>query len=115
MRDAVARITDADAEVTALLERAVLRRLEAGCAAPVGIAATLEAEAGADADADADRVALVAEVYALDGARAVRVTHDLARAEVADDAGRAAAAERVVADLLARGAGELADLAGSGR
>ena len=115
VRDAVARITDADAEVTALLERAVLRRLEAGCAAPVGIAATLEAEAGADADADADRVALVAEVYALDGARAVRVTHDLARAEVADDSGRAAAAERVVADLLARGAGELADLAGSGR
>ena len=115
VRDAVARITDADAEVTALLERAVLRRLEAGCAAPVGIAATLEAEAGADPDAGTGRVALVAEVYALDGARAVRVAHDLTRAEVADDAGRAAAAERVVADLLARGAGELADLAGSGR
>ncbi|MFM9577957.1 hydroxymethylbilane synthase, partial [Streptomyces turgidiscabies] len=57
-------LTDPDAEVTALLERAVLRRLEAGCAAPVGITARV---------LPGGELALVAEVYALDGAHAVRV------------------------------------------
>ena len=103
--DDVARITDPDAEVTALLERAVLRRLEAGCAAPVGISATL-APGG---------VALVAEVYSLDGARAVRVERTFSRAEVDGELGRADAAAEVVDELFAAGAADLADLAGSGR
>ena len=105
VRAAVARITDVDAEVTALLERAVLRRLEAGCAAPVGISAML-APGG---------VALVAEVYSLDGARAVRVEREFSRAEVDGEPGRADAAAEVVDELFAAGAADLADLAGSGR
>ena len=113
---ALAALTDPDAEATALLERAVLRRLEAGCAAPVGLTARV---------ADGGAVFLVAEVYALDGARSVRVERSFARAEVlgGDDPGtealgdeaRDAAAADVVAELLDRGAGDLADLAGSGR
>jgi hydroxymethylbilane synthase len=74
----VARLSDADAEATALLERAVLRRLEAGCAAPVGITAVVSG----------DDVSLVAEVYALDGTRAVRVERTFARAAVAGSDGR---------------------------
>lgn len=120
--DDVARITDPDAEVTALLERAVLRRLEAGCAAPVGIAATLETrdehgDDGGDAAGAGSRavVRLVAEVYALDGAQSVRVERNVPKIEAQGAAGREDAAERVVAELLDRGAGELADLAGTGR
>ena len=120
--DDVARITDVDAEVTALLERAVLRRLEAGCAAPVGIAATLETrdehrDDGGDAAGAGSRavVRLVAEVYALDGAQSVRVERNVPKIEAQGAAGREDAAERVVAELLDRGAGELADLAGTGR
>lgn len=100
----VAALTDAEAEVTALLERAVLRRLEAGCAAPVGITA----EAGAV-------VRLAAEVYAPGGDRSIRVEREFDRDAVTGPAARDAAAAEVVTELLARGAGELADLAGSGR
>jgi hypothetical protein len=56
----------------------VLRRLEAGCAAPVGITAVVSG----------DDVSLVAEVYALDGTRAVRVERTFARAAVAGSDGR---------------------------
>lgn len=101
----VALLSDADAEATALLERAVLRRLEAGCAAPVGITAVVSG----------DDVSLVAEVYALDGTRAVRVERTFARAAVAGSDGRKDASEAVVRELLDAGAGDLADLAGSGR
>ena len=104
--DVVAVLTDAEAEATALLERAVLHRLEAGCAAPVGIAARVAGQ---------ESIALVAEVYALDGARSIRVERTLARAAVAADAGRDAAATDVVRELLDAGAGDLADLAGSSR
>jgi len=129
----LAALTDADSAITALLERAVLRRLEAGCAAPVGIGARVVGlgdaavahpplVAATDAgtrpigtDDAARAVALVAEVYALDGTRSVRVERVVDHAAVVDDAGRDAVAAGVVAELLARGAGELADLAGSGR
>ncbi|RLK48950.1 hydroxymethylbilane synthase [Microbacterium telephonicum] len=100
-RALVARITDADAETTSLLEREILRLLEAGCAAPVGIAADLVG----------DDVRVIAEVYALDGASAVRVERRVQRDGA--DAGRGALAAAVVAELLERGAGELADLAGT--
>lgn len=123
----IAALTDADAAVTSLLERAVLRRLEAGCAAPVGISARIadaarpsgvvggdaaERQLGTD---EPGAVVLIAEVYALDGARSVRVERTFARAGVTDEAGRDDVAARVVADLLDAGAGELGDLAGSGR
>lgn len=105
--DDVALISEVASAEVALLERAVLRRLEAGCAAPVGIVAS-HGPAG-------DRVALVAEVYALDGARAVRVERTFPRAAIADEDGRVHAADAVVTALLAAGAGDLADLAGSSR
>ncbi len=98
----VPAVSDPGSADLALLERAVLRRLEAGCAAPVGITARGD-------------VSLLAEVYALDGARVVAVEHALERSGVQTEAGRAAAAENMVAELLDAGAGELADLAGSGR
>ncbi|WP_061782170.1 hydroxymethylbilane synthase [Microbacterium hominis] len=138
----IAAISDADAEVTALWERAVLRLLEAGCAAPVGISARLAEAAGPDVSMRPARsttgglvpvvergpqavppvvergpqarvetpVTLVAEVYALDGARAVRVAHTATREELADAAGRDLAAASVVAALMDAGAGDLADL-----
>lgn len=103
--DALAAVGDTASTTSSLLERAVLRRLEAGCAAPVGISATLN---------DAE-VELIAEVYALDGSRSVRVTRRLATVEVADESGRTEAARSVVAELLDGGAAALADLAGTGR
>lgn len=103
----VGRIGDAASTAASLLERAVLAQLEAGCAAPVGISA--------HAVAPAADVKLVAEVYALDGARSVRVERAYAPADIAHDAQRAAAAAAVVSELLAQGAAGLADLAGSGR
>lgn len=99
----VAAVDDADSRTTALLERAVLRRLEAGCAAPVGIAARIEGDA----------VALTAEVYALDGTASVRATRVVTRVEA--EADPAVIAEVVVAELIDGGAAELADLTGSGR
>jgi hydroxymethylbilane synthase len=96
----VARIDDADAAEEALLERAVLRRLEAGCAAPVGITAVVTGDA----------VTLAAEVYALDGSASVRAERVVARRADRDEV-----AGDVVDELLSRGAGELADLAGSAR
>lgn len=102
----VALVTDPASAQIALLERAVLRRLEAGCAAPVGIGASHDGAGG---------VALLTEVYGLDGARAVRAHRLFAATAVADDAGRADAANAVVTELLDAGAGDLAELAGSGR
>jgi hydroxymethylbilane synthase len=100
---ALRRIADADAELAAPLERAVLARLEAGCAAPVGVSARREDAA----------LVLVAEVYRPDGGARVRSERRVAVAEVADPAGRDALARAVVAELLAGGAAELADLPGS--
>lgn len=105
MLDAVARVSDPGAALTSGWERDVLRRLEAGCAAPVGISAVHRA----------GDVTLTAEVYALDGARAVRVERVLPESVLVDPAARDAAAAAVVAELLDGGAGELADLAGAGR
>lgn len=96
-------VGDADAETQSLLERAVLRRLEAGCAAPVGISAREEEGV----------IALHAEVYALDGTHTVSAVHRLMAADVGDDAGRAAAADVLVTELLDGGAAELVDLAGA--
>lgn len=105
--DEVARINDVPSAEVALLERAVLRRLEAGCAAPVGIDARHVPASGDPV------VALIAEVYALDGARAIRVERTFARDAVADDRGRAEAADAVVSELLDAGAGDVADFGAS--
>lgn len=103
---ALAALSDAESEITSLFERAILRRLEAGCAAPVGIGARITGST---------QLALVAEVYALDGARAVRVERSFDRTALESAAGRDEGAADVVDELLSAGAGDLADLAGSGR
>jgi hydroxymethylbilane synthase len=101
----VAGIHDSDAGTTSLLERAVLRRLEAGCASPVGISAGPVAATGATR-----RVRVISEVYGADGAGAVRAERTVDLAQAASDAGRETVAEEIVAELLAGGADTLADL-----
>lgn len=98
---ALRAINDPDAEARALTERAILARLEAGCAAPVGISVREQGDA----------LHLVAEVYSTDGARVVRVSESLDPAHVREPAARAAVAERVVAALLAGGAADLVEAA----
>lgn len=100
---AVRSIEDADARITSGVERAVLARLEAGCAAPIGVSATVSGDA----------VSLVAIVYALDGSREAGTEHVLARGEVDTEAGRTAVAAAVVDELFAAGAASLAELGGA--
>ncbi len=102
---AVRSIEDADARITSGLERAVLARLEAGCAAPIGVSAAISDDA----------VSLVAIVYALDGSRSVRVERRVPRSEVDTDSGRIAIAAGAVEELLAGGAASLAELGGAQR
>lgn len=93
-RGAVARSDDADARLAADLEREVLRILEAGCAAPLGVTAVVEE----------GTVRVRASVYALDGSDEVTVSAEADRS----DAG--GLGERIARDLLAAGAAELAPL-----
>lgn len=93
-RAAVARSDDADTRLAADLEREVLRILEAGCAAPLGVTAVVEE----------GTVSVRASVYALDGSDEVTVSAEADRS----DAG--GLGERIARDLLAAGAGELAPL-----
>lgn len=93
-RAAVARSDDADTRLAADLERGVLRILEAGCAAPLGVTAVVEE----------GTVSVRASVYALDGSDEVTVSAEADRS----DAG--GLGERIARDLLAAGAGELAPL-----
>lgn len=101
---AVSLIDDAESASRALLERAVLRRLEAGCAAPVGISAT----------GLGDETVFLAEVYAPGGARTVRAGRAL-NADLASPAERESIAADVVAELLDGGAADIADLPGTSR
>lgn len=101
---AVSLIDDAESTSRALLERAVLRRLEAGCAAPVGISAT----------GLGDETVFVAEVYAPDGARTVRAGRAL-HADLESHDEREGIAADVVAELLDGGAADIADLPGTSR
>jgi len=93
-RAAVARSDDADTRLAADLEREVLRILEAGCAAPLGVTAVVEE----------GTVSVRASVYALDGSDEVTVS---ATADRPDTGGLG---ERTARDLLAAGAAELAPL-----
>jgi hydroxymethylbilane synthase len=96
---ALAAIDHRPSRLAAIAERAVLAGLQAGCAAPVGAHAKL----------DADQLQLAAIVVAVDGSHSV---HAQASAS-ADDAGASAAGAQVVADLLGQGAAELVDLGAS--
>ncbi|TGO04641.1 hydroxymethylbilane synthase [Serinibacter arcticus] len=95
-RAAVALTDDADARLAADLEREVLRILEAGCAAPLGVTAVVDDGAGT--------VSVRASVYALDGSDEVTVTASADRPEAGG------LGERIARDLLAAGAAELAPL-----
>ncbi|RZI93271.1 MAG: hydroxymethylbilane synthase, partial [Microbacterium sp.] len=98
----VARVGDAVSTTASLLERAVLAKLEAGCAAPVGISARPRGSAAGSSSptgpsSSPAQIDLVAEVYALDGAQHVRVERSVDPADVAGADQRAAAAAEIVA------------------
>lgn len=106
---ALAAIDDLPTRLSATAERAVLARLEAGCAAPVGAFCQ---DAGG-------RLALQAAVAAVDGSRTVRSEAALelpsplpAKPDgLADLAGAAhQLGVRVAEDLLSQGAADVADL-----
>jgi hydroxymethylbilane synthase len=100
------RVLDhASSRLAVLAERAVLARLEAGCAAPIGATAVL----------DDEMLFLSATVYAIDGSRSLTSSHALVvegsaaeRALLPVELG-----ERVADELLALGAADLAPLGGS--
>lgn len=94
-----ARIDHRPSRIAAEAERAVLARLEAGCAAPIGAHAFIED----------GMFFLSARVYAPDGS--ARVT--ASQAAYVADGGLDALAERVADELLANGAAELAPLGGA--
>lgn len=88
--------------MTALAERAVLARLEAGCSAPIGASALL----------DGELLFLSATVYALDGSSSLTSSHALVvegsqveRAALPTELG-----DRVADELLRLGAADLAPL-----
>jgi hydroxymethylbilane synthase len=97
LRAALAALDDPASRRAALAERAVLARLEAGCAAPVA----------AHAVADGGRMVLVAAVTSTDGAHELREAAE----GVASDEGAVGLGTRVADLLLAAGAAELVELA----
>lgn len=94
LRDIVARSDHRNTRLAACIERDVLRTLEAGCAAPLGVSAVVSD----------DTVTVTATVYALDGSGEVTAR---AAADIDEADGLGAAVAR---DLLAAGAAELAPL-----
>ncbi|MGN6327041.1 hydroxymethylbilane synthase [Pseudolysinimonas sp.] len=99
---ALRRVEHQPSRLAAEAERAVLRRLEAGCAAPLGVHALLE-----------DGLLFVsARVYALDGGSSLTSSHAMYAADVRDPSEELAA--RVADELLELGAAELAPLGAAG-
>lgn len=95
------RVAKADHRSTRLAaeaERAVLARLDAGCAAPLGASAMLED----------GLLFLSARLYALDGSRSLTSSHALYPEDSRDPAQELA--QRVADELFALGAAELAPL-----
>lgn len=100
LRRALARLDDEPTRLAALAERAVLSRLEAGCAAPVG----------AFGQVFGDRIELTAAVVAVDGStRLVEQGHGAATGSGAEALG-----VEVAEALLAAGADRVADLGARG-
>ena len=97
---ALAKLDHKPTRITVEAERAVLARLEAGCAAPIGAHALLED----------GLLFLSARVYRLDGSEYLTSSHALYAADVRDPVAELAA--RVADELLAAGAAELAPLGG---
>ncbi|MET0716165.1 MAG: hydroxymethylbilane synthase [Mycetocola sp.] len=100
---ALEAIEHQETRAAATAERAVLSRLEAGCAAPIGASAVVTPE----------RVSLTAAVYAPDGSGTLRLNRqaDFATSAVHEIIGTAEAVGSALADdLLAQGAATLAPL-----
>ncbi|MEO7372798.1 MAG: hydroxymethylbilane synthase [Terrimesophilobacter sp.] len=89
-------------QLTALAERSVLARLQAGCSAPIGATGVV----------DGELLLLTASVYQTDGARHVTSSHALVLEGTVDQRVRQAEelGERVGDDLLRLGAADLAEL-----
>lgn len=92
----VAKLDHRPSRLTALAERGVLARLEAGCAAPIAAVAEL----------DDGLLFLSARVYAPDGSAQLTASHALYPDDTADPVAELAA--RVADELLAGGAADLA-------
>jgi hydroxymethylbilane synthase len=89
--DVVARLSDADAWDALVAERAVMHALGGGCQLPLGVLASI----------DGQEIGLIGVVTSLDGSRVVR-------ASLAGNRGRAAVTgEKLAAELIAGGAGEI--------
>ena len=102
---ALAAINHVTTQVTTTAERLLLARLEAGCAAPVGVTAVVD-----------ELVFLTATVYSPDGARQLTSSHAATPdSHSAADLVEAAIdiAERAAAELLGAGAADLAPLGSS--
>lgn len=101
---ALEEVNDLATALTSTAERAVLAELNAGCAAPVGAFAQMQA----------GKLTLTAAIISLDGTREVRISDCLQAdpektfAEMLDQARELG--ERVARALLEAGGGELADL-----
>lgn len=102
MASLLTSLDHATTRLTVVAERAVLARLEAGCAAPVGTTAII----------DGDLLLLTATVYSVNGAESLTSSHGLvldgappAREEQAVELG-----ERAADELLELGAARLAPL-----
>ncbi len=91
VRDAVRRISDADAETMLVAERAVVGTLGGGCQMPLGVLAAL----------DGQQLDVRGVVTSLDGRIAIR------GAVRGNRGGAAAAGEKLAAQLLAKGAGDI--------
>ncbi|MBS6275471.1 MAG: hydroxymethylbilane synthase [Actinomycetaceae bacterium] len=110
LAQALAKINDNAARAAAFAERAVLAGLNAGCAAPVGVKIV---------DSQLADSQLVAGVFSLDGKERCCAAEKFSSREYATfspyeipqiDAQAAALGQRVAAQLLAQGAGEIANL-----
>ena len=97
----VAALNDQSTQLMVDTERGVLALLEAGCAAPVGVTAML----------DAGMLFASARVYSLDGRGMLTSSHALYPADTPDPAGELS--RRIATELLDAGAAELAPLGSS--
>ncbi|TCL88518.1 hydroxymethylbilane synthase [Curtobacterium sp. PhB142] len=102
---ALRKIEHAPTRLTVSAEREVLAKLEAGCSAPIGATAVV----------DAELLLVSATVYSPDGAEYRTASHAAVLEGSAQDrlAEALEVGGRVAAELLENGAGDLADLADS--
>nr|WP_245631563.1 hydroxymethylbilane synthase [Curtobacterium ammoniigenes] len=108
LRRGVRGIDHPTTRLTVTAERDVLARLEAGCSAPIGASAVV----------DAELLLVTATVYSPDGADARTASHGAHLDPAPMDERLAEArsvAGRVADELLANGAADLADIAASSR